>query len=140
MTPIRCSFFAGLVLFLSGFAHGAPLGFRLDLAKATDLPAGLTWVNEGRTASRACASPSRRRRLPPAPAHDPVDIEALRGREILLSYDVRTEGVTKPEKDYNGIKSQLHFVSAAEGPRWFNEGLLYGTIPWRHSRIARARG
>ncbi|MDD5351465.1 MAG: cellulase family glycosylhydrolase, partial [Chthoniobacteraceae bacterium] len=65
----------------------------------------------------------------------PLDLQSLRGKEILLAYDVRAENVSTPEKDYNGIKCQLHWTSASDGPQWFNEGQLTGTFPWKHSEL-----
>ncbi len=97
---------------------------------------GMRWVAEGPTGGKALkvtATPETA-----SAGHlvtIPLDIAALRDHEILLSYDVRADAVTRPELDYNGIKCQLHYVSAAEGPKWFNEGLLFGTFPWKHSSL-----
>jgi len=113
-----------------------PAPIRLDLARAKDLPPGLSWVPEGPK-----GEPCLRIDVPPADAAEAhlltaaVDITPLRGSEILLSYDIRAKDVTKPAHDYNGIKCQLHFVSAAEGPRWFNEGQQVGTFGWRHAAL-----
>jgi len=137
MAPIRSALFVGFALFLTVVARAAgPAGFELDLSSAKDLPPGLTWVAEG-PQNEPCLRIDVFPKDASAPhlLTIPIDIQALRGHEILLSYDVRAENVSKPALDYNGIKAQLHFVSAASGPRWFNEGLLYGTIPWRHSEL-----
>ncbi len=135
LRPLLALLLAALALPLAAAPTPAP-GFRLDLSQAKDLPPGLTWVPEG-----PGGTPALRIDVPAGNAtgshlfNVPVDIAALRGREILLSYDVRAQDVSKPQLDYNGIKCQLHYVSAAEGPKWFNEGQLTGTFPWRHSRM-----
>lgn len=110
--------------------------FKLNPSLTPELPSGVQWVNEGPT-----GEPALRIDIPAdAPSKIalvtvPIDIEALRDYEILLSCDVRARDVTRPDKDYNGIKVQLHFDSANLGPQWMNEGLLCGTFPWKHSEL-----
>jgi hypothetical protein len=127
---------AAAVVPFSPVRAGTPPPIRLDLARAKDLPPGLSWVPEG-----PGGEPCLRIEVAPADAAGahlftaPIDIAPLRGREILLTYDVRAKDVTKPAHDYNGIKCQLHFVSASEGPQWFNESQQTGTFDWRHSAL-----
>jgi len=52
-----------------------------------------------------------------------------------LPNDVRAEGVSQPDKDYNDVKCQLHRTSPSEGPRLCNEGQLMGAFPWKHSEL-----
>ena len=118
-------------------AAGLPAPFfQLDLSTTPGLPPELRWVPEGPK-----GEPSLRVDVPPEGntgtflASIPLDLAALRGKEILLSYDVRAESVSKPDKDYNGVKVQLHWTSPSEGPRWFNEGQLMGTFPWKRSEL-----
>lgn len=118
------------------FAQSDAPFFKLDPSLTPDLPAGVQWVNEGPNGEPslrvdiAADAPSKM-----ALVTIPIDIEALRDYEILLSYDVRAQDVSRPEKDYNGIKAQLHFESANFGPQWMNEGLLCGTFPWKRSSL-----
>ena len=110
--------------------------FKLDPSMTPELPAGVQWVNEGPKGGpclRVDIAPEAAAKL--ALVTIPIDIEALRDYEILISYDVRAQDVSRPEKDYNGIKVQLHFDSANLGPQWLNEGLLCGTFPWKHSAL-----
>ncbi len=126
-----------LVLAVRAFAQPAsPPVYTLDLSGTESLPVGLSWVNEG-PGGGACLKIEV---APGAPLEGrlltlPIDLTPLRDQEILLSYDVRADGVSVPEQDYNGIKSQLHWTSVAQGPRWFNEGKLTGTFDWRRSAL-----
>ena len=110
--------------------------FQLDPGNTKDLPPGARWESQG-PGGGACL----RFDVPPENSQGaclvtvPIDIQALRDREILLSYDVRAEGVSMPAHSYNGVKAQLHYESTAAGPQWFNEGLLTGTFPWKHSSL-----
>lgn len=123
-------------IFLSQVAGAAAPFFQLDLSGAKDLPPELRWVPEGPKSEG-----SLRIDVPPQGASGtflatvPVNLETLRGREILLSYEVRAENVSQPDKDYNGIKCQLHWTSAVEGPRWFNVSQPIGTFGWKHSEL-----
>ncbi|MGC1479390.1 MAG: cellulase family glycosylhydrolase [Chthoniobacterales bacterium] len=110
--------------------------FLLTPQTTPDLPPSMGWVPEGPTGGQAL----RVDVIPAEVAKNhlvtiPLDVVPLRDHEILLTYDVRADQVTKPELDYNGIKCQLHYQSVAEGPKWFNEGLLYGTFPWQRSSL-----
>ena len=134
---IRRASAAGILVFAwaAPFA-GAQTFFQLDSGKTKDLPPGARWESQGPN-RESCL------RFDVLPENSqgaclvtvPIDIQALRDREILLSYDVRAEGVSMPTHSYNGIKAQLHYESATSGPQWFNEGLLTGTFPWKHSSI-----
>lgn len=115
---------------------GTSPDFQLDLSTAKNLPPGAAWVREGPDGN-FCLRVS-------VPADQgsgtqlvtvPIDLAPLRDHEILLSYAVRAQDVSRPEKDYNGIKCQLHWKSPTEGPRWFNEGMLSGTFDWRRSSL-----
>jgi hypothetical protein len=125
-----------LVLALAAPFAGAQTIFQLDPAKTKNLPPGARWESQGPN-RESCL------RFEVMPENSqgaclvtvPIDIQALRDREILLSYDVRAEGVSMPAHSYNGVKAQLHYESAASGPQWFNEGLLTGTFPWKHSSL-----
>ena len=125
-----------LILALAGSSANAQNWFQLDLANARDLPPGAKWVSQ-KPNGEACL------RVDVLPKDSqgaclvtiPIDIQALHDREILLSYDVRAEGVSMPAHSYNGVKAQLHYESTAAGPQWFNEGLLTGTFPWKHSSL-----
>ena len=120
----------------SAVAQPGQLVFHVTPENTKDLPAGVQWVNEGPR-----GEPCLRVDIPPQNASGmalvtvPINIEALRDYEILLSYDVRAQDVSMPAHNYNGIKAQLHYKSAEEGPKWFNEGLLTDTFPWKHSSI-----
>jgi hypothetical protein len=134
----RKTLFAALILLAAQIVRADPGAafFTLDLSSAKDLPPGAKWVNEGPN-----GEPCLRIDVLPKDRGGsclvtlPIDVKALRDREILLSYDVRAEGVSMPAHDYNGIKAQLHYESASAGPQWFNEGLLTGTFPWKHSSL-----
>jgi len=116
-------------------AFGEPQSFfRLDPGNTKDLPPGVQWIKEGPNGEiclRVDIPPSNPSGM--ALLTVPIDIEALRDHEILLSYDVRAQDVSMPAHNYNGIKAQLHYESAEAGPKWFNEGLLTDTFPWKHS-------
>ncbi len=90
--------------------------FVLTPETTPNLPPGMRWVGEGPTGGKSLkvtATPENA-----SAGHlvtVPLDIVPLRDHEILLSYDVRADSVTKPKLDYNGIKCQLHHTSVAEG-------------------------
>ncbi len=139
--PVRrvLIFFLAITLFLPAFRLAAiepGTVFLLTPETTPNLPAGMRWIGEGPTGS-SCLKVT----ATPEDASEnhlvtiPLDVAPLRDHEILLSYDVKAEAVTRPDLDYNGIKCQLHYTSAAEGPQWFNEGLLFGTFPWKHSSL-----
>jgi len=149
MLPERIPLALGLSLLLPTIALMAQPGltppspappaepiFRLDLSGSAPLAQGLSWVPAGPSGEnclRIEVPPEGRNRAYLVTV--PIDLKPLRGCEIELSYAVKAEGVSPPEKDYNGIKCQLHWVSPLGGPRWHNEGRLSGTFDWRRSSM-----
>ncbi len=135
-TSILATLLALIVTLAAARAIEPGTVFLLTPETTPSLPPGLRWVGEGPTGGKSLkitATPENARE-----GHlvtIPLDVVPLRDHEILLSYDVRADRVTKPALDYNGIKAQLHYTSVAEGPKWFNEGLLYGTFPWKQSSL-----
>lgn len=108
----------------------------LDLSGVKEFPAGISWVAEGPK-----NAPALKIDIPAAQAAGEhlyiaaLDMSVLRGKQVLLSYDVRAENVSDPALDYHGIKCQLHTESVSEGPRWFSEKLPTGSFDWRRSEI-----
>lgn len=110
--------------------------FTLDPSNSGSLPPGVQWANQGpkgETCLRIEVPPENKSGA--ALLTVPINLVPLRDCEILLSYDVGAQEVTKPEHDYNGIKAQLHYESASAGPQWFNEGQLIGSFGWKHSSL-----
>lgn len=106
---------------------------RLDLSRAESFPKGTRWVAEGPGGTPAL----RAERGPGAADAEglflaPIDLTPLRGKEVLVSADLKADSVTQPARSYEGIKCQLHFTSAEEGPKWFNIDQPPGSFDWRH--------
>lgn len=133
---------AGLVLLLLCIwitplcAQQLPSSVILDFSRVRDLPPGMSVVPEGPDGAlclRVHVEPGAEEKH--FLLSIPVDLEAFRDHEILLSYDLKAADVGEPGKVHDGIKVQLFWNSEESGKQWFNEKNPAGSFPWRHSAL-----
>jgi hypothetical protein len=136
---IRPAGFAALLawLIVVQFLHAEqPPFFLLTPDTAPNPPVGARWTKEGANGGFCL-----RWDVKPADARAfhllniPLELKSLRDHEILLSWEVRAEGMSEPATSYGGIKVQLHYTSEANGPQWFSEAIPPGTFDWRASSL-----
>ncbi len=64
-----------------------------------------------------------------------IDLKPWRGKTLVLSFELKAEGVTKPPQPWNGIKVMFHYKTRT-AEVWRNPRGLYGTFDWRTEMTA----
>jgi len=64
-----------------------------------------------------------------------INLAPYKGMTLTFSCQLKAEGVTKPDKSYNGVKFMLNFKSYSKDI-WKNEANKYGTFGWEENSFS----
>lgn len=59
-----------------------------------------------------------------------LDLEPLRNKILMMTFEVKAENVTKPTHSYNGVKV-MFYLKTKTGEVWRNPVHLHGSFDWR---------
>ena len=66
-------------------------------------------------------------------AFRPMNLNPLRNKILMITFEVKAESVTKPAHSYNGIKA-MFYLKTKTGEVWRNPVHLHGSFDWREIR------
>ncbi len=61
----------------------------------------------------------------------PIDVKRFANCQLFFRCQAKAENVSKPERNYLGVKYMFHAVSPTTGPIWVNESDVHGTFDWK---------